>query len=219
MGKRAKIGLAIRQDKDLLPIYLEPLQLPDELDFQIGHVQAIHRYALSPEALFQQITRRLDKIPDISRRPRDDIRERIWHDVQIAALVQKSMLPQALPSIPGYSFWAKMEPFAETVGGDLYDFHALPSGELLVLVSDVVGHGICASLGMAALAGIITIAVDTFGADMAGMTRAINRAYWRRMQRSERLRDTGGCGPGFEVAPTKGGERWTCTGMDPSEKW
>jgi hypothetical protein len=177
-----EIGLAVSREKELLPVYLESLQLPDELEFQIGQVQAIHRYTLSPDGLFQQISRRLDKIPDIRRRLQDDIRDRIWNDMQVAAGVQKRMLPQALPCVPDYSFWATMEPFAGTPGGDLYDFHDLPSGEILVLVSDVAGKGIVASLGMAALAGIITTVVGAFGADLKGMMKAVNRAYLRRMQ-------------------------------------
>src|SRR5262249_598620 len=89
-----QIRPAVRRETDLLPVYLEPVELPDELEFQIGQVQAIHRYALSAEAFFQQLTRRLDKIPDISRRVKEDIGERIWRDMKAAAQVQKSMLPQ-----------------------------------------------------------------------------------------------------------------------------
>jgi len=140
---------------------------------------------LPPEECFQQVSRRLDKIPDISRRTKEDIRDRIARELMSAAQVQKNMLPQELPSTPGYSFWAMQEQFADAMGGDLYDFQTLPTGEILVLVSDVSGKGITASVAMAALAGIITVAIETFGGDLDGMMKAINRAYCRRMQHSD----------------------------------
>jgi serine phosphatase RsbU (regulator of sigma subunit) len=176
-----EIGLAVRKEKELLPIYLEPVELPDDLELQIGHVQALHRYKREPDAYFQHLTQQLERIPDIRVGVQEKRGEWIQSQLQAVADVQKSMLPQELPSVPGYSFWAALEPFAGFAGGDLYDFHVLPTGEVLVLVADVTGKGISAAVGMGALTGIITAAVEWDGADLPALVKRINRAFGRRM--------------------------------------
>lgn len=72
---------------------------------------------------------------------------RIVHELATAAQIQRGMLPAAPPAIRGLA----IEPFLETcyeVGGDLYDFHVQPDGKVLMLVGDVSGKGIAASLLM-----------------------------------------------------------------------
>jgi serine phosphatase RsbU (regulator of sigma subunit) len=185
-----EIRLADHHNKELLPVYLEPLQLPDDLELQIGHVQALHRHTLSPDEYFQQLSGRLRKdimreVPDLRQKSEEEHRARLLNELAMAAEVQKSMLPETVPSVPGYSFWATMEPaYGTTAGGDLYDFQTLPTGEILVLVADVSGKGIPAAVGMTALAGIITMAQEGVAADLAALIQAVNRAYCRRMNRT-----------------------------------
>jgi serine phosphatase RsbU (regulator of sigma subunit) len=178
---RREIGLAVRREKQLLPVYLEPLALPDDLEFQIGHVQAINRYEWSSEAFFQQMARRLDKVPDLCRRQRADRTEWVLRSLADAAAAQKGMLGPVPAAVPGYSFWAAMETATAGPGGDLYDFHTLPTGEILVLLGDISGHGIAAVVKMVALLGMVTTVVEMFGADLVGAMQAVNRAYCRRM--------------------------------------
>ena len=52
-------------------------------------------------------------------------RERLNRDLKIAEQVQKRFLPQVVPSVPGYEFFAHYQPTYE-VGGDYYDFVPLP---------------------------------------------------------------------------------------------
>jgi serine phosphatase RsbU (regulator of sigma subunit) len=183
-----EIYLAVQKDKELLPVYLEPLQLPDDLEFQIGRVQALHRYALAPEAYFQQLTARLRQdvlrdAPDPRGLSEEQRYAMLLHELALGVEIQKSMLPGEVPSVPGYSFWAMMES-ARGMGGDLYDFHTLPGDEILVMVADVSGKGIPAAVGMTALAGMITVALEVFAADLTGLVKAINRAFCRRMYAS-----------------------------------
>lgn len=51
-------------------------------------------------------------------------KERLEKELQVAAEIQNSLLPQELPQGPGYDFGACMVP-ARTVGGDLYDIFTL----------------------------------------------------------------------------------------------
>lgn len=72
------------------------------------------------------------------------------HDLKLAYEVQKSFLPQAHPQVPGYDFFEFYKP-ASHVGGDYYDYIALPDGRTAVVVADVVGHGVAAAMLMAKL--------------------------------------------------------------------
>ncbi len=69
-----------------------------------------------------------------------------------ATKVQMALLPQTTPRVPGYEFFAKYLP-ARTVGGDYYDFIALPDGRHTVLVGDVSGKGVPAALIVARVSG------------------------------------------------------------------
>jgi serine phosphatase RsbU (regulator of sigma subunit) len=67
-------------------------------------------------------------------------------------LVQRSLLPAALPTGLGVEFATRFVP-AETggVGGDWYDAFVLPSGDLWVMVGDIAGHGLAAAVTMGRL--------------------------------------------------------------------
>ncbi len=77
-------------------------------------------------------------------------RERVMRDLQIAEQVQRSFLPQNLPAVPGYEFYAHYKS-AMTIGGDYYDFAELPDGRWAILLGDVAGKGVPAALLMAKL--------------------------------------------------------------------
>lgn len=77
-------------------------------------------------------------------------RERTQRDLELGKQVQNSFLPQGLPQIPGYQFFAAYNS-ALTIGGDYYDFIPLRNGRLGVLLGDVAGKGVPAALLMAKL--------------------------------------------------------------------
>jgi sigma-B regulation protein RsbU (phosphoserine phosphatase) len=77
-------------------------------------------------------------------------RERLNREVEIAREVQERLFPQTLPAIAGLDYAGHCRP-ALGVGGDYYDFLALPLGHLGVAVGDVSGKGIAAALMMASL--------------------------------------------------------------------
>jgi sigma-B regulation protein RsbU (phosphoserine phosphatase) len=61
-----------------------------------------------------------------------------------AARVQQSLLPARSPAAAGYDFAYLYRP-CEEVGGDFYDYVECPDG-LVLIVSDVIGHGFEAAL-------------------------------------------------------------------------
>jgi sigma-B regulation protein RsbU (phosphoserine phosphatase) len=77
-------------------------------------------------------------------------RERMSREIEIARDVQQRLFPQRIPSIEGLSCAGYCRP-AQGVGGDYYDFLALPGGRLGVALGDVAGKGIPAALLMASL--------------------------------------------------------------------
>jgi putative methionine-R-sulfoxide reductase with GAF domain len=65
-----------------------------------------------------------------------------------ARALQRSLVPAALPKIPGIDMAARYSPGAAAVGGDWYDVFTLPSGEVGVVIGDVVGQGLNAAVVM-----------------------------------------------------------------------
>jgi len=68
-------------------------------------------------------------------------KRRLERELQIAHQIQKGLLPQRPPTLPGFELAGCSRPAAQT-GGDFYDFVPLPDGRLAVAIADVTGHGL-----------------------------------------------------------------------------
>lgn len=63
--------------------------------------------------------------------------------------LQRNMLPAGLPVLPGISVAARYEPSAgASAGGDFYDVFPREDGSVVVVIGDVVGHGMLAAAVM-----------------------------------------------------------------------
>jgi len=71
--------------------------------------------------------------------------EAINSELHQAAEIQRSLLPQIMPEIPGYQL-AALSRATEIVGGDLYDFYQLDEDVFGVCIGDASGHGLPAAL-------------------------------------------------------------------------
>jgi two-component system, chemotaxis family, sensor kinase Cph1 len=70
--------------------------------------------------------------------------------LRMAETVQRSLLPDSIPVLDGWTLSAHYEPAAGgRVGGDWYDAFQLRDGRLIVLIGDVAGHGLTAAGTMA----------------------------------------------------------------------
>jgi chemotaxis family two-component system sensor kinase Cph1 len=77
---------------------------------------------------------------------------RTQHDLRLAETLQRSLLPQSLPAIAGWTVSAHYDTAeAGHVGGDWYDALVLSDGSLAAVLGDVAGHGIAAAGIMAQL--------------------------------------------------------------------
>jgi sigma-B regulation protein RsbU (phosphoserine phosphatase) len=77
-------------------------------------------------------------------------KERLEREMAMARGIQRSLLPETTPVIPGFDIAVLNEPCFE-VGGDYYDFLSLGPSTLLVVVADVEGKGISSAMVMSNL--------------------------------------------------------------------
>ncbi len=81
------------------------------------------------------------------------VKERMEQELLVAQQMQRSLLPQDLPSSPRFEIAARSIPAYE-VGGDYYDVLPLDDTHLGFVVGDVSGKGVSAALYMAQVKGI-----------------------------------------------------------------
>ena len=95
---------------------------------------------------------------------------------QAAVAFQRAALPDALPEVHGASVAARYRPATHgaTVGGDWYDVLALDADRVLLVVGDVVGHGMVAAAAMGRLRTAFQTIVP-FSADPGSMLQAIGQ--------------------------------------------
>ncbi|MGE5617331.1 MAG: SpoIIE family protein phosphatase [Candidatus Woesearchaeota archaeon] len=86
------------------------------------------------------------------------------HEHHMAMLLQRSLLPRALPEAIGIRIAARYLPARDEVGGDWYDVIELPRGLIGLAIGDVVGHGIRA----AALMGQLRTALHAYAQEGHG---------------------------------------------------
>lgn len=89
-------------------------------------------------------------------------REKEQKEIELARKVQLGFLPQTLPEVKDYEFYAHYSP-AQTVGGDYYDFISLPDGRVAVVLGDVAGKGVPAALLVAKLSSEVRFCLITEG--------------------------------------------------------
>ena len=77
-------------------------------------------------------------------------KQKLEQELSLAAVIQQSFLPTALPSSSRYRTEARTVP-AQVIGGDFYDFVELADDRLGIVIGDVAGRGIAAAVYLARL--------------------------------------------------------------------
>ena len=108
-------------------------------------------------------------------------KERLQSEIEIAASIQRNLLPKEGPQFRGVSFSAHFEPTA-SIGGDYYDVFNLDKSRLAVAIGDVSGHGLSTGLVMAMVKAAITTLVEE-GADETSLFRRLNELVYRSTER------------------------------------
>jgi len=86
-------------------------------------------------------------------------RQHLEREFQLARQIQQTFLPNQKPEIPGWVMDVHWET-ARLVGGDFYDYFLLPDGRLALLIADVSGKGLAASLYMTVTRTLIRAAAQ-----------------------------------------------------------
>ncbi|WP_131741669.1 PP2C family protein-serine/threonine phosphatase [Actinomadura roseirufa] len=94
--------------------------------------------------------------------------------------LQRSLVPAALPAIPGMDLAARYRPGKDSVGGDWYDVFTLPTGRIGIVMGDVAGHG----LGAAVVMGRMRSALRAYALE-SGDPAEVLRRLDRKMQHFE----------------------------------
>ena len=108
-------------------------------------------------------------------------KERLERELQVAADIQLSILPDVLPDTEEFSFGARILP-ARQVGGDFYDVFELKDHRLGVLIGDVADKGVPSALFMARAHALIMAEAD-IGATPAEVMNLVN-THITRLQKS-----------------------------------
>jgi len=87
---------------------------------------------------------------------------RIAEQMRLAGVVQRRMIPEKAPLIPGLDIAAAYIPCFD-VGGDFYDFIQVSEGCIAVAIADVIGKGIPAAIMMSLFRGAMRAYADTGG--------------------------------------------------------
>jgi sigma-B regulation protein RsbU (phosphoserine phosphatase) len=93
-------------------------------------------------------------------------------EMRIAAGVQKALLPETLPTVTGYKFYASYDA-AQAVGGDYFDCFMISDRKVCVSFGDVAGKGVPGALIMSRIASVVQNTMS-FTDDVATAIQRIN---------------------------------------------
>ena len=105
----------------------------------------------------------------------EEERRNLESELELAQEVQKMLLPQEVPNIPGFEIAAFSRP-AQIVGGDYFDFVDFSNGLHGLVIADVAGHGVSASLHMASIQALLRTLVPV-NQSPAEVMREIHRLF------------------------------------------
>ncbi|MBU6399063.1 MAG: SpoIIE family protein phosphatase [Verrucomicrobia bacterium] len=80
----------------------------------------------------------------------------IARELEIARNIQRALLPKSFPCVRGFSLCGFLQS-ARQVGGDLYDVLPVSDDALLLIVADVMGHGVPAAMFAAILRSLVRV--------------------------------------------------------------
>ena len=109
-------------------------------------------------------------------------KQKIERDLDLARKIQQGLLPQCLPNMSGLDICGEMIP-AMQVGGDYYDLIQVSDKKLFVIVGDVSGKGLSASLYMTKLQTMIKLNCSDNKSPKEILTD-INRRIYSEMDKS-----------------------------------
>jgi len=109
---------------------------------------------------------------------------RVQQDLDAARNIQRSLLPQELPDIAGYSLAFRSVTCYE-VGGDYLDIVEQPDGSLLIAVADVAGKGLASAMMSTSFRAAFRAMAIT-GPPLDELATRMNEHHWREGEEARR---------------------------------
>ncbi len=113
-------------------------------------------------------------------------REELEHYGELLLMIQKAILPQQLPSVPGLDLAVHFAD-ADGPGGDFYDVHPIGPYHWAIVIADVCGHGLAA----AAILGLVHALANAVQDQQGPTAPAAALALINRPLATRYLADTG----------------------------
>ena len=107
-------------------------------------------------------------------------REQWRLEIEQARQVQHVLIPEEVPSIPGFTFESDYRPSLQ-VGGDFFQIIPGEDGSVLAIIGDVSGKGLRAAMLVALIVGAIRTLVE-FTRDPADVLRGVNQRLCGRLR-------------------------------------
>ena len=98
--------------------------------------------------------------------------------------IQRSLLPQTLPAIPGYSVAFRSDTCYE-VGGDYLDIVEQPDGSLLMVVADVAGKGLASAIMSTSFRAAFR-GIAATGIPLGELALRMNQHHWTEGEEARR---------------------------------
>ncbi len=163
---RTKVVNPILLDKGIRSLMGAPLRSEGNV------IGVMHVGTLSPRAFSSQDVDMLQIAADRAALAVQALSAQL--DRAAAVALQRSLLPSALPAIPGLDMAARFVPGSGNIGGDWYDVFVLPSGQICAVIGDVAGSGMKAAVIMGRMRSALrAYALET--ADPADMLQRLER--------------------------------------------
>ncbi|MBV8480709.1 MAG: SpoIIE family protein phosphatase [Actinobacteria bacterium] len=144
------------------------------------------KFTASDLQLAQAIASQLASRIEASRHV-DELQEaaQAEREVELAATVQRSLLPTLPETVRGLQVTARSIPAAR-VGGDLYDLVVDSRGAVWLLVADVLGHGFASAVTMASVRAVLRREMRERDSPAAALESA-NDTLYADLVRAEQL--------------------------------
>lgn len=109
---------------------------------------------------------------------------RLQQDLDAARQIQRSLLPQTMPVVSGYSVAFRSETCYE-VGGDYLDIVEQPDGSLLMAVADVAGKGLASAIMSTSFRAAFR-GIAATGMPLDELATRMNQHHWAEGEEARR---------------------------------
>jgi serine phosphatase RsbU (regulator of sigma subunit) len=144
------VPLALQQEMGAGAMWLIPLLAGGEASgmLVLGMAQRLTILSTRQHTILAGITSQAGiAIEEARLRGAEVARQRMEQELAVARDIQRSLLPLGAPPTPGWVIETAWQA-ARQVGGDFYDFIALPNNRLAIVIADVSDKGVPAALFM-----------------------------------------------------------------------